>query len=398
MAGGAGGVPALFPATDADTHWMRQAIALSAGVLFLTNPNPRVGCVIVKDGQVVASGATQAVGGPHAEVMALRQAQERGVDVAGSTVYVTLEPCSHFGRTPPCVDALVAARPARVVIAMSDPNPLVSGRGVARLRAAGIDVSVPVCADEALELNPGFVARMTRKTPWVWVKSAASLDGQTALANGVSQWITGPQARADGHHWRARSCVVLTGLGTVLADDPQLTVREVDTRRQPVRAVVDTHFQVPETARLFDGGRVLVFTCMVNHDKAQRLADRGVQVVVLPERDGHVDLMAVMQWLGANEFNEVHVEAGARLHGTLLQADLVDELLVYFAPMVLGPGQGMFALPGLSVLGGVQRYDFLAPVTIGPDLRVRARRADRWARLLAAVSTDLSGGHVVPAL
>lgn len=377
-------------ASPDDVRWMREAIALSAQVLYLTNPNPRVGCVIVRDGQLLASGATQPVGGPHAEVMALRQADERGVDVTGATVYVTLEPCSHYGRTPPCVDALIKARPARVVIAMSDPNPLVGGQGVAKLRAAGIAVTVPVCAAEVLELNPGFVARMTRKTPWVWLKSAASLDGQTALQNGVSQWITGPLARADGHHWRARSCVVLTGLGTVLADNPLLTVRDVKTPRQPVRAVIDTGFKVPETARLFDQPGSIVFTCHVDHEKSQRLAQRGVQVVLMPRHNGHVDLNAVMAWLGANAFNEVHVEAGVRLHGALLQAGCVDELLVYVAPLVLGAGQGMYALPVLEALGDVQRYEFLEPARFGADLRLRARRADQWAQLLGAVSTDLS--------
>ena len=377
-------------ATPDDIRWMREAIACSAGVLYITNPNPRVGCVIVRDGQLLASGATQPVGGPHAEVMALRQAHERGINIKGATVYVTLEPCSHFGRTPPCVDALVNAAPARVVIAMSDPNPLVSGQGVERLRAAGIQVTLPVCADEALALNPGFVARMTRQTPWVWLKSAASLDGKTALLNGVSQWITGPQARADGHHWRARSCVVLTGLGTVLADDPLLTVREVDTPRQPRRALVDSQFVVPETARFFDQPGSMVFTCHADPEKSARLTARGVQVVSLPTHNGHVDLTALMHWLGANAINEVHVEAGARLQGALLQAGCVDELLVYLAPMVLGAGRGMFDGPALTTLDNIQRYEFQEPVRLGADLRFQARRADRWGRLLGAVSTDLS--------
>ena len=380
----------IAEASPEDVRWMREAIALSAQVLYLTNPNPRVGCVIVRDGQVLASGATQAVGGPHAEAMALRQAQERGVDIAGATVYVTLEPCSHFGRTPPCADALIKARPARVVIAMSDPNPLVGGQGVARLRAAGIQVTLPVCAEEALALNPGFVSRMLCQTPWVWLKSAASLDGQTALPNGVSQWITGPQARADGHHWRARSCVVLTGSGTVLADDPLLTVRDVSTPRQPRRAVIDSKLIVPETARFFDAPGSMVFTCHADSGKTARLVARGVQVVELPAHNGHVDLNAVMQWLGANAVNEVHVEAGARLHGALLQAGCADELLVYLAPMVLGPGQGMYGLPVLTALDDVQQYDFLEPARFGSDMRLRLRRPDRWAQLLAAVSTDLS--------
>src|SRR5690606_7150778 len=266
-------------------------------------------CLIVRDGRLLASGVTQKAGGPHAEVMALRQAAERGVPTQGATFYVTLEPCSHHGRTPPCVDALIKARPERVVVAMTDPNPLVSGRGLAKLKAAGIAVSGPLCAGEALEVNPGFVARMTRGTPWVWLKTAASLDGRTALGNGVSQWITGSQARADGHHWRARSCVVLTGAGTVLADDPLLNVREVQTPRQPVKAVIDTGLQVPENARLFDGSPAWVFTASDDPVKAQRLADRNVQVVRMPLDNDRVHLPSVMRWLGEHDVNEVHVEA-----------------------------------------------------------------------------------------
>src|SRR5690606_5647109 len=276
----------------------RQALQLAESVLYLTAPNPRVACLIVRDDQLLASGATQRAGGPHAEVVALRQAVANGIDVAGATFYVTLEPCSHFGRTPPCADALVAAKPARVGIAMRDPTPLVAGQGIARLQAAGIAVQTDVCTEAALAINPGFVARMTRKTPWAWLKLAASLDGRIALANGASQWITGPAARADGHHWRARSCVVLTGVGTVMADDPQMNVRHVETARSPIKAIVDSRFQVNEQARIFDGGKAWVFTCAVNPEKRRRLAARNVDVVELPAVDGRVDLHAMMRWMG----------------------------------------------------------------------------------------------------
>lgn len=371
---------------DSDVAWMRQAIELSRESLYLTTPNPRVACLIVQDGRVVASGVTQKAGGAHAEVMALRQAAERGVSVEEATVYVTLEPCSHYGRTPPCVDAIIEARPRRVVIAMADPNPLVSGRGIARLKAAGIQVTGPVCADEALEINPGFVARMTRGTPWVWLKTAASLDGRTALSNGVSQWITGPAARADGHHWRARSCVVLTGAGTVLADDPLLNVREVSTPRQPVRAVIDTGLQIPEKARLFDGSPVWVFTASDDPVKTQRLADRNVRVVQMPLENDRVHLPSVMQWLGEHDINEVHVEAGSVLSGALLQAGCVDQLLAYLAPMLLGAGRPIAELPVLNSLEQGLRFEFHDAVGMGADIRLLARQPQAWRELLAAVS------------
>lgn len=373
-----------------DVHWMQCALQQAETVAFITSPNPRVGCVIVRDGQCLAQGATQPVGGPHAEVMALRQAAERGVVVEGATVYVSLEPCSHHGRTPPCVDALIAARPARVVVAMLDPNPLVGGQGVARLRAAGIQVTTGVCTDQALAMNPGFVARMVRKTPWVWVKLAASLDGRIALANGQSQWITGPQARADGHYWRARSCVTLTGIGTVLADDPSLTVRDVQTPRVPVRAVVDTHFQLPEQARLIDGHPVLVFTVRTDPEKAARLADRNVQVVTLaPDAKGHVSLSDLLLWLGQAGFNDIHVEAGARLSGALVQSGWCDELLLYMAPKLLGDGLGMVHLPAFDALSQVPEFEFFDHAAVGSDLRVRARHAARWQTLLNAVSVSI---------
>lgn len=368
-----------------DERWMRQALTLAESVMYITAPNPRVACLIVRDGQLLAQGATQVAGGPHAEVMALRQAGERGLDVAGATIYVTLEPCSHYGRTPPCVDAVIAARPARVVVAMCDPNPLVGGQGIARLRAAGISVATQVCTPEALAINPGFVARMTRKTPWAWLKLAASLDGRIALSNGESQWITGPAARADGHHWRARSCVVLTGSGTVRADNPQLNVRHVETARPPIKAIIDTRLQIDENARIFDGGKVWVFSSQFDRDKAARLAARNVQVIEMPANGQRVDLPAVMRWLGEHGINEVHVEAGSTLSGALLQAQCVDELLVYTAPVLLGEGLGMVRLNTLGSLAQAQRFEFIDTQSVAPDLRLRARHVERWKALLQTV-------------
>ncbi len=372
---------------------MRQAIALAQAVLYVPTPNPRVGCVIVRNAQVMARGATQRAGGAHAEIMALRDLADRGQRAEGATVYISLEPCSHHGRTPPCVDALIKAGPARVVFAHFDPNPTVAGRGLQALRAAGIEVTVGVCADEALEVNPGFVSRMTRGVPYVWVKTASSMDGRTALPNGVSQWITGPEARADGHHWRARSCVVMTGIGTVRADNPKLNVRYVVTPRQPRRAVIDPGFEINEQAALLEGGNVVIFTGHTNPEKAARLAAHDVQVVVVPQ--GHtvarasnrprVDLQAMMRWLAEHEVNEVHVEAGSGLNGALISAGCVDELVLYVAPMLLGDGNGIAQLPGFERLDQVPRFEFMDVQQIGADVRLRARVTERWQDLLKKI-------------
>lgn len=368
-----------------DAHWMGHALELAEASLYITSPNPRVGCVIVRNDVVLGQGATQQAGGAHAEIVALRDAAAKGHTLEGATVYVTLEPCSHYGRTPPCVDALLQARPERVVIALCDPNPLVGGRSLARLRDAGIAVTVGVLAHEALALNAGFVSRMTRGLPWVWMKSGSSLDGHTALPGGESQWITGPLARADGHHWRARSCVALTGIGTVRSDNPQLNVRDVETSRQPIRAVVDTRFEISEDARLFDGGRVWVFVCHIDHAKAERLARRNVEVVVMPSSTAGIDLPSLMRWLAANEVNEVHVEAGARLSGALLSSGCVDELLVYMAPMLLGQGRGMADMPAVAALDAAERFEFIEALPVGTDMRLRLRHPGHWAALVQAV-------------
>lgn len=370
---------------DTDARWMRHALALAETSLYLTAPNPRVGCIIVRDEQLIGQGATQAAGGAHAEIMALRDAQAKGHDARGATVYVTLEPCSHHGRTPPCVQTLIQAGVGRVVIALCDPNPLVGGQGLAALKEAGIPVTVGVCAAEALDMNVGFVSRMTRGLPWVWVKSGVSIDGHSALPGGESQWITGPLARADGHHWRARSCVVLTGIGTVRSDDPRMTVRDVETPRQPVRAVVDTRFEIDENARMFDGGPVWVFVCRIDAAKAQRLAQRNVEVIVMPTSDAGLDLPSLMRWLAAHEINEVHVEAGARLTGALLHTNCVDELLVYMAPMLLGQGRGMANMPAVATLDDAERFEFVEALPVGTDMRLRLRHPGHWAALKQAL-------------
>jgi len=364
---------------------MTRALGLAAQALFLSSPNPRVGCVIATPaGQVLGEGFTQQAGGPHAEVVALRAAQAARHDVRGATAYVTLEPCAHQGRTGPCCDALVAAGIGKVVASVEDPNPLVAGQGFARLRAAGVAVEVGPGAVAARELNIGFFSRMVRGTPWVRAKVAASLDGTTALHNGASQWITSPAARADGHAWRARSCAVLTGIGTVLADDPVLNVREVATPRQPHLVVVDSHLQTPPDASLFIAGRACIIyaTGTFYADFSARkaaLEARGATVVTLPGPDGKVDLPAMLRDLAARGVNELHVEAGHRLNGALVREGLVDELLLYLAPRLLGPGRGMADMGPLQTLADGLQLAFHSVDRIGPDLRVLARVPGRDA-------------------
>jgi diaminohydroxyphosphoribosylaminopyrimidine deaminase/5-amino-6-(5-phosphoribosylamino)uracil reductase len=351
------------------------ALELARQAQNLSAPNPAVGCVLVSpSGELIGQGHTQAVGSAHAEVMALRDAAARGHATTGATAYVTLEPCSHQGRTGPCCNALVSAGIAKVVAAIADPNPLVAGQGFERLRAAGIQVEVGPGAEASRELNIGFFSRMLRQTPWVRMKTAASLDGSTALANGQSQWITSPEARADGHAWRARASAVLTGIGTVLQDDPGLDVRLVPTSRQPQRIVIDSGLQTPLDARIFKaGGEVWIYTASTDEAATQALQARGASVTCLPGAGGKVDLAAVMRDLGRRQVNELHVEAGFKLNGSLVREGLVDEFLVYLAPKLLGPGQGMFALPELQSLANALPLEFMSAERIGPDLRLLAR-------------------------
>lgn len=356
-----------------DMQAMELALEWAWKSLFITSPNPRVGCVIVKDGRVIGAGCTQPPGQSHAEVQAMNDAAGRGFDVRGATVYVTLEPCSHYGRTPPCADALIKAGVARVVAAVSDPNPLVSGQGLEKLRAAGIDVTCGLLEDKAREINIGFISRMQRGKPWVRLKAAASLDGRTALHNGVSQWITSPPARDDGHWWRARACAILTGIGTVLDDDPQLTVRAIETPRQPQRVVVDSRLQIDPDARVLEGGGSWIVTAVSDPAKEARLRDRGAEVILLPNAGGKVDLTALMRELGRRQINELHVEAGFKLNGSLVREGCVDELLLYLAPSLLGDGRGLFDLPPLEDLDSRKALSFHDVRTIGPDLRILAR-------------------------
>ncbi|MEK8029392.1 bifunctional diaminohydroxyphosphoribosylaminopyrimidine deaminase/5-amino-6-(5-phosphoribosylamino)uracil reductase RibD [Ideonella sp. DXS29W] len=357
---------------------MRRALALAEMAVGLTEPNPRVGCVLVSaDGQWIGEGHTQAAGSAHAEVMALRDAQAKGHSVEGATAYVTLEPCSHYGRTPPCCDALIAAKVARVVVAAGDPNPQVNGRGVERMRAAGIDVMAADGDAEAAsrELNIGFFSRMQRGRPWIRLKAAASLDGRTALENGVSQWITGESARHDGHAWRKRASALMTGSGTVLADNPRLDVRGHPIARQPLRIVLDSCLQTPPDAQLLRvGGPVLFVASRPEPSREAALRDLGADVLTQPSSEGRIDLPALMDELGRRGINEIHVEAGARLNASLLQHDLVDELLVYLAPMLLGPGRGIAALSPLHELSGVRRFSFHGAQTVGEDVRLILRR------------------------
>ena len=355
----------------ADHEFMARALRLAEYGLFSTSPNPRVGCLIVKDGLVVGEGWHHRAGEAHAEINALQAAGEAA---GGATAYVTLEPCSHHGRTPPCAEALIAARVGRVVAAMQDPNPQVAGQGLAQIRQAGIRVECGLLASEAQELNVGFVARMTRGRPWLRMKMAGSLDGKTALQNGVSQWITGPAARQDGHRWRARACAILTGIGTVRDDDPQLNVRGVDTSRQPLKVVVDSRLELSLDAQVLRDGNVLVAAAVDDAARVAALRQLGVDVVFLPGPGDKVDLPALMVELGRRGINEVHAEAGFKLNGSLLQAGLVDELLLYLAPCLIGDAaRGMFNLPPLESLDGKRSLVMRDARLVGTDLRLLAR-------------------------
>ena len=354
----------------ADSQWMAQALRLAERGLYTTSPNPRVGCVLVRENKVVGEGWHERAGEPHAEVHALRAA---GKLARGATAYVTLEPCSHHGRTPPCADALIAAGVARVVIAMQDPNPLVAGQGLKKLRAAGIEVECGLMETAARELNIGFVSRMTRGTPWVRSKIAASLDGRTALANGASKWITGEAARRDVQHWRARSCAVLTGIGTVLADDPKLNVRELPTGRQPLRVVLDSQLRIAPEAAILSGG-TLVYTVSSDVNKLTELQANGAEVVTLAGANGKVDLSAVLRDLGQRGINEVLVEAGTQIEWCVAESRLVDELVLYLAPQLLGDAaQGLADIGELTQLQQRVAMQWNDVRQVGNDLRIMAK-------------------------
>ena len=340
---------------------MRRALERAAKGLWTTTPNPRVGCVVTRGDEVIGEGWHEKAGGPHAEVRALES-----VNAEGATVYVTLEPCSHTGRTPPCTELLIGKKVARVVAALRDPNPQAGGGGD-RLRAAGITFEHGLLESEARELNIGFVSRMTRRRPWVRLKVAATLDGRTALADGRSQWITGPEARRDGHEWRARACAILTGIGTIKADNPQLTVRDVATPRQPLRVIIDSRLETPHDARILQGERVLVFS-------AREGALPNAEVVVLPNARGKVELPQMLAALAERGINELHVEAGFRLNGSLVREGCVDEFLVYLNPSFLGDtAQGMLDLPAPAGLDQRLKLRLISTAQLGGDLRLLAR-------------------------
>lgn len=366
-----------LPATDHQR--LLRAVELAHGSLGLSDPNPRVGCVIHgADGNLAGEGFTQQAGGAHAEVMALRDAIQAGRVVAGGTAWVSLEPCAHHGRTPPCADALIAAGIARVVVATNDPFPQVAGRGIERLRAAGVLVDLAEAGATkrvAQQLNIGFFSRVLRHRPWVRMKVAASVDGRTALPDGSSQWITSEASRIDGHAWRRRAGAVMTGIGTLLADDPQLDVRLVPTQRQPLRVVVDSGFNTPTGARLLKGdGRVLVAGAHDLQDRMEALRQAGAEVQRLPDSRGQVDLPALIERLTVDGVNELHIEAGARLNGALLQTGWVDEVLLYLAPKLLGPGRSIAELPVLTALSNAQAWRFEQVHPVGQDLCILMRR------------------------
>jgi diaminohydroxyphosphoribosylaminopyrimidine deaminase/5-amino-6-(5-phosphoribosylamino)uracil reductase len=370
-----------------DSAWMQAALTQARLAWPVSSPNPPVGCVIVRDGRLLGQGHTQQAGGPHAEVMALRDAQARGESLLGATAYVTLEPCSHHGRTPPCADALIREGLARVVVALHDPNPLVAGQGAARLRAAGIVVDeLPADHPDALEareIKIGFLSRMVRQRPWVRLKVASSLDGRTALDNGVSQWITSPAAREDGQRWRARASAVLTGIGTVLDDNPRLDVRAFEALRQPLRVVVDSRWRMPsDAAMLATSGGVLVVGRPAADAAAQgrqaALRHAGAELLEAPPAAApQVDFGWLLPELARRGVNELHVEAGARLNGHLIERGWVDEILVYLAPKLLGPGRALAALSPLVGLDGCWQGEVRDLSLVGPDVRLIVRPAGR---------------------
>jgi diaminohydroxyphosphoribosylaminopyrimidine deaminase / 5-amino-6-(5-phosphoribosylamino)uracil reductase len=360
--------------TDQDHLMMGRALQQAQRGLFAAPPNPSVGCVIVRGDQVLGEGHTQPVGHSHAEIMALKSCQDKGESAAGATVYVTLEPCSHFGKTPPCIHALIEAKVGKVIAAMEDPNPLVSGKGFQALRDAGIEVRCGLRQSEAQDIALGFLTRMRRGTPWVRLKVAGSIDAFSALPNGQSQWITSQPARDDGHRWRARASAILTGIGTVKADNPHMTVRAVNSPRQPQRILVDSLLEVDPKAHLLEGGAV-IYAANAPLEKIAALRAQGSEVVLLPNASGKVDLKAMMHDLGARGINELHVEAGSKLNGSLINEGCVDELLIYLAPMLLGAGAGLFDLPALKQLQDAAVWEIIETTLIKPDVRIRLQRA-----------------------
>lgn len=361
--------------TARDEFFMARALNLARKGIYTTDPNPRVGCVITKDDTIIGEGWHAKAGGDHAEIAALTNALKDSSlknALCGATVYVTLEPCSHFGKTPPCCDALISAKVNRVVVAMQDPNPLVSGRGLKKLQAAGIEVCLGILSEDAKKLNRGFITRMAQQRPFVYSKLAMSLDGRTAPLLGTSRWITSEEARADVQKLRAESSAILTGIDTVLADDPAMNSRITEDILQPMRVIVDSHLRTPVAARMARlPGRKIILTCAANPIKQQQLQYAGFEIYQLPEKDQHVDLPAVMDFMAKQEVNQLLVEAGATLNGALLAEDLVDEYIVYMAPCVLGDqGRGLFRLPHAQRISDKKQLKLVDMKQIGPDLKL----------------------------
>ncbi len=359
--------------TAQDHQHMARALKLAYRGLYTTHPNPRVGCVIAKDNEILTEGWHQKAGGPHAEAHAIYQAS---TSLTGATAYVTLEPCSHQGCTPPCSDALIKAGISRVIIASTDPNPRVNGSGLDKLKQAGIIVNVGLLEDQARELNKGFFSLHEKFRPWIRLKTAASLDGRIAMASGESQWITGEFARLDGHKFRAQSAAILTGINTILADDPRLTVRIDSCERQPIRIILDSKLRTPVNSRLFESkGEILIFTCEAeNGEQALRLKDKGASVIQLDSENGRLSITAVLDTLTSMSIWELHIEAGHILTGEFLKQDLVDELVIYLAPTLLGDAaRGMFNIPGLEKLSQQKKVSWFDQRMIGDDLRLILR-------------------------
>ncbi|MEQ1597971.1 MAG: bifunctional diaminohydroxyphosphoribosylaminopyrimidine deaminase/5-amino-6-(5-phosphoribosylamino)uracil reductase RibD [Methylotenera sp.] len=369
-------------AFSANDHiYMTRALQLAEQGLYTTQPNPRVGCVIVKDGKIIGEGAHLKAGEPHAEVFALRQAGEQA---KGATLYVTLEPCSHTGRTPPCSQAIVDARISKVIVAMQDPNPQVSGSGLAFLQSKNIETATGLMGKQAQDLNLGFISRMTRQLPFVRSKIAASLDGKTALNNGQSKWITGEAARADVQHWRARSCAILTGAGTVLADDPSMNVRygsfknatgsRMDISSQPMRIIVDSTLKTPPNAKILQGGNVLIAFAKASQKKQVQLLATGAELFCIPNDEGKVCLKTLLSHIASREINEVLVEGGEGLNGALLAQNLIDELLIYYAPKLMGgAAKSMFAMPAFTAMNQAIDLQIIDVRQIGTDIRICAK-------------------------
>ena len=358
--------------TQADHAFMARALQLAKKGVYTTDPNPRVGCVIVKAGEIIGEGWHQRAGEPHAEIHALNAA---GAQTEGATAYVTLEPCCHHGRTPPCSEALIRAKLARVVIAMQDPHTRVDGGGIAQLREAGIRVDIDLLQAQAAALNPGFIKRMQRGRPFVRCKLGMSLDGRTAMASGESRWITSAAAREDVQRLRARSSAIVTGVGTVLVDDPSMTVRLDGIERQPLRVVVDTNLSMPETAKMLSlPGQTLVMTCSDDEAARQRLQQAGAEVMVMPYCSNSVSMEAVLDTLAEREINEVLLETGATLSGAMLEQGLIDELIIYMAPVLMGDkARGLFHLPGLESMADKIQLEIIEVRAVGCDWRIRAK-------------------------